>query len=595
MSSIHWQPERPVAAQSDEQSTVQAPQLPKLAALPLPLLDAFLRQTSPAQGQLPASLAQSLQTLLRQIPAVLLQNTPQATTEPSLGVDDTANGLQWLNRLLAPLIKLEPGLRLGSQVPTSPVQPQGSAMQVSSTGLSQESALLQLLQRQPSLGRALLQWTLQLMAQHPRLMAQLSPQEQHQFRQHTKTVVASQRDAAQSSSASPTNTALSPRQLLPLLKATLPLLQPSAAMPSKTPPPVAPQGNALSGEAMTADEPAPSPNASSRYTAVEPQRQAAVLLEGVKRLLQSQRLTSSPAVSQAAPAAVASPAGQPRPAIPAFTWEALLGLAGLVPDTPDQADSPLPPADSALAALPQLVRLLHSCRPQSLPANLASTLAQLTSDLQHPLDSPHRVEQWLRFMSAPLGTDTALGKGLQHWLVQLLSQRLAQAMATPGSSQSRNPPADESPVSAGLLHRLGTASLQLVEQRQGNQQETGASNLPWLCPLPPTPQRSHEPSLSIQRGGSTAQDYHWLLSFYLEPEGVGPLHIKVRLQLPDIGIMVIAEQAQGVDRVKATLPQLAARFADLGLQATGFHCRQGKVKPPQAPGDNTQDGLSIHI
>ena len=567
--------------------------------MPKGLLENFLRQVSATQGQLPAPLAQSLQTLLRQIPAVLLQGGQTTVTTPAQPLDDAPVELVWLQRLLVPLLKLEPSLRQAWPLPNQyPLPSDTNSNQMMQPTLSNDSVLAQLLRQQPGLGRALLQWTLQLLAQHPRLMEQLTPQEQRQFRQQTKTVPPATKDG-NPASLSPEKNAdgLSARQLPSLLKATLPLLQPQVTPSAK-----ATSQNAQTGQPQTAlpqdakapQHQTPSATRSSPYSVGLALPQGEALLHSVKRLLQAQGLTPTSANLAPPMAMASSPSSTPQPGNK-LTWDTLLNLAGLLPES-ESSNRPTPAqSDSNLSALPQLIRLLHSSSTQVLPRSLQTALAQLTSDLQRPLDTPQQAEQWLRFMSAPLASDNTLGQGLQRWLLQLLSQRLAQADAQQSSLQPSPAQTGETQLSHGLLHRLGTASLQLVEQRQASQQEPAVTNQPWLCPLPSTPQRAHEPSLTIQRGGHTEQEYHWLLSFYLEPEGVGPLQIKVRLQIPDIGIMVIAEQAEGIERVRQTLPQLESRFAELGLQSTGFHCRQGKVKPPQAVNPPTNDGLSIHI
>ncbi|GAA4496542.1 hypothetical protein GCM10023095_11740 [Pseudaeromonas paramecii] len=563
--------------------------------MPKGLLEDFLRQVSATQGQLPAPLAQSLQTLLRQIPAVLLQGGQ--TTVAAQTLDDAPVELMWLQRLLVPLLKLEPSLRQAWPLPNkNPLPSDTNSNQMMQSTLSNDSVLAQLLRQQPGLGRALLQWTLQLLAQHPRLMEQLTPQEQQQFRQQTKTAPAAAKDGNPASPSPEKNAdGLTARQLPSLLKATLPLLQPQATPSAKAPPQNVQTGQpqtALPQDAKAPQHQAPSETRASPYSVGLALPQGEALLHSVKRLLQAQGLT--PASANLAPIAMASSTASTPQSGNKLTWDALLSLAGLLPEGEDSNWPKPAQADSNLSALPQLIRLLHSSSTLVLPRSLQTAMAQLTSDLQRPLDTPQQAEQWLRFMSAPLA-DNTLGQGLQRWLLQLLTQRLAQADAQQSSLQPSPAQTGETQLSHGLLHRLGTASLQLVEQRQASQQEPAVTNQPWLCPLPSTPQRAHEPVLTIHRGGHTEQEYHWLLSFYLEPEGVGPLQIKVRLQIPDIGIMVIAEQTEGIERVKQTLPQLESRFAELGLQSTGFHCRQGKVKPPQVVNPPTNDGLSIHI
>ncbi|WP_409420462.1 flagellar hook-length control protein FliK [Pseudaeromonas sp. ZJS20] len=603
MSSIHWQPERvtPASAEETETPVANGPQAAKLTPLARPLLEQFLQQVSPTQGQLPPALTQSLQTLLRQLPLVLLQHdgtttVPQAA-KPS---QDSGPAMQWLNRLLPQLLKLEPSLRQGLSVPVEqspPPVPDANQPTPASSPLGAgqpTSTLQQLLQLQPPLGRALLQWALQLLSQHPRLMAQLSTQEQQQFRQQAKVTLPSQADASppDKSASSP----LSPRQLPGLLKATLPLLQPQAttsgnAARQQTQSDIAPQAKAEAVASQSPKAPAGAALSSTTDQAGDaPPPLSRALLQGVKILLQSQRPAPAALMTPTAAASARSPLGDK------LSWAHLLQLAGLPDDTaPDTRLSGAGDIRPLESALPQLMRLLGGSNTLALPSQLRPHLMQLAADLQPSLDSPQQVEQWLRFMSAPLANDTALGQGLQRWLTQLLSQRLAQATSSQTATPTPPAPQDELQLGHRLLSRLGEASLQLVEQRQTAHQDVTAPNQAWLCPLPTTPQQPHEPSLTLQRGGKNEQEYHWLLSFYLEPEGVGPLQIKVRLQIPDIGIMVIAEQAKGAERVRQTLPQLESRFATLGLQSTGFHCRQGKVKPPQPATPPATDGLSIHI
>lgn len=634
MSSIHWQPERSTTSAPEGQGTPVAtePQATRLTPLSQSLIEQFMQQVSPTQGQLPTALAQSLQTLLRQMPLLSLQLGVEVTTvNPSQATEDRNPAMQWLNRLVPILLRMEPSLRLPVPIPLAPSEPAPTTLSTGQPALPptspHDSTLLQLLQQQPPLGRALLHWALQLLSQHPKLMAQFSTQEQQQFRQQTKVTLP---PTANTQAANKSDSfTLSPRQLPVLLRATLPLLQnqttesakaaisqPQGDPKTNTPPASASSAKAPMAQTQPQDASPDKTHPAAASSTKAPTNSVStamllqspplgrVLLQGVKTLLQTtHRLPPAGATAPTVPPAATTAPTAPPAAAGSFpkgqlSWTMLLKLAGLPADA-TAASIPLNETiddqTSPESALPQLVRLLHGSASLALPRSLQANLMQLAADLQRPLDSPQQVEQWLRFMSAPLANDSPLGQGLQRWLTQLLSQRLAQA--TP-SDTTRPPPApaqDEHQINSRVLNRLGDASLQLVEQRQTAHHEITAPNQPWLCPLPVTPQQPHEPALTIQRGGKTEQEYHWLLSFYLEPDGVGPLQIKVRLQIPDIGIMVIAEQANGAERVKQTLPDLEARFASLGLQSTGFHCRQGKVKPPQRPSPPATDGLSIHI
>lgn len=230
MSSIHWQPERSTTSAPEGQGTPVAtePQATRLTPLSQSLIEQFMQQVSPTQGQLPTALAQSLQTLLRQMPLLSLQLGVEVTTvNPSQATEDRNPAMQWLNRLVPILLRMEPSLRLPVPIPLAPSEPAPTTLSTGQPALPptspHDSTLLQLLQQQPPLGRALLHWALQLLSQHPKLMAQFSTQEQQQFRQQTKVTLP---PTANTQAANKSDSfTLSPRQLPVLLRATLPLLQ----------------------------------------------------------------------------------------------------------------------------------------------------------------------------------------------------------------------------------------------------------------------------------------------------------------------------------------------------------------------------------
>lgn len=588
LSAVSAPSTQQVQPEVDSRSTL-APELNERA------LRDFLRGISQLQGQLPPSLSDKQQALLRQMTTLLTAvNSPlpasNANPSPSLA-GHSLQGL--LPSLIAQLPADDPQLRqLMTQIVT-PLLP-GSSRPDNSALTSAITNLPATLQPGTESGRALWNWLAQLITL--KLPTPPAGALQHQLQQNALTVQST------------------PPQAQPMIRQALEMtvkfiadVATGVRNGTAAPVPSSVEGHVLDTRvaATTQDASAkasisaqlapPSTVPSTQEQAIEvtknPAPTAAPLTERPQSVndADAEHPLQTTALSKLKVDAVTA---QPTAA---STLAMHSHDDAATPSTNEQStpSTALKPQGDYLHQLG--VMLLRKQLPPALLAGLSRVLSAITPQIQ----TAQQVSEWLTFVQNPVLGNTSHSQAIQQWAIALLSYRLQrwQAESTQEQQPSRTQVTttlEDGMESSSGAHKTAAHFLQQMERLQATPQESN-SLLLFQVPLPPHYPGGKENHMALKQQRNEQGKYQWTLSFMLDLEHMGMLQIKALLDLPQVQLQMVAERRQTYERIKQTWPKLESRFRELGLSPAQFVCKQGKVQAVPETDAQPPDGFSIRV
>ncbi len=556
----------------------------------------FLRGISQLQGQLPPSLSDKQQALLRQMTTLLTSVNPplpasNANTSPSV----TSLNLQaLLPSLIAQLPTNDPLLRqLMTQVVT-PLLP-GTSRPDNTALTSTITNLPATLQPGTESGRALWNWLAQLITL--KLPTPPAGALQHQLQQNGLTVQST------------------PPQAQPMIRHAIEMtvkfigdVVTGARNGSTAPVSSSVEGHGLDTKLAAATQDAPvkasisaqlgaqSNAPATREQAIEvtktPAQTAAVITEQPQSVKDAD--AELPRQTTALPKLkVDAIAAQPTAASTLAMHSHDDVTTTSTNEQLNTQSAPLKPQGDYLHQLG--VMLLRKQLPPALLAGLSRVLSAITPQIQ----TAQQVSEWLTFVQNPVLGNTNHSQAIQQWAIALLSYRLQRWQA---ESAQEQPPSraqvtttlEDGMESSSGVHKTTAHFLQQMERLQATPQESN-SLLLFQVPLPPHYPGGKENHMTLKQQRNEQGKYQWTLSFMLDLEHMGMLQIKALLDLPQIQLQMVAERRQTYERIKHTWPKLESRFRELGLSPAQFVCKQGKVQAAPEPEAQQPDGFSIRV